>query len=136
MVRSMSIKSQDSATPEQRPHAATIPLPLPLPLSLSEGDLRRLADLVADRLRANVPVPTLLTKDELAAQIKVGPATIARCVTAGMPCVYVGPLPRFDPAACRAWLMEHGRKAGRGKGSKASEENVSMVGVRRIGRGR
>jgi hypothetical protein len=78
---------------------------------LTPGEIRSIAELVADLLRpALAPTSALLTKEELAQTLRVSAQTIDRQVRAGMPVEYVGDLPRFDLAACRAWLATRPKK--------------------------
>jgi len=54
----------------------------------------------------------LLTPDELAERFKVSRTQIHHLRKAGMPTIFVGTLPRFDYAQCRAWAAERSaRKA-------------------------
>ena len=59
----------------------------------------------------------LLTKDDLGRALKVSPQSLNRLVAKGMPVVYVGDLPRYDLAACRAWLAAQERPPTRRSGS-------------------
>jgi uncharacterized protein (DUF2342 family) len=61
------------------------------------------------------PPVELLTRDELAHALRVSPQTIDRRVREGMPTEYVGDLPRFDLAACRAWLAANAKPGRRSK---------------------
>lgn len=69
---------------------------------LSAFEIEQIVDAVVAKLGA--PQGQLLTKNELASLLKVSPATVTRSVRRGMPVEHVGDLPRFDAAACRAWL--------------------------------
>jgi hypothetical protein len=59
---------------------------------------------------APAPVP-LVDKRELARLLDVSVATIDRLARSGMPFQPVGDARRFDIAACRAWLADHGKHA-------------------------
>jgi phage terminase Nu1 subunit (DNA packaging protein) len=98
---------------------------------LSDLEIQRIADAVAAKLGA-APAGGLITKDELARQLKVSPATITRSVRRGMPVEYVGDLPRFDAAACRAWL--HDRAASGRRAPAPSVSEGLEAGVRKIER--
>lgn len=107
-------------------------------VQLSDADLARLADMVAERLRplvaSRAAVDPLLTKAELADYLRVEKAQVDRWVRQGMPRETIGSSPRFDLAACRAWL------ASNAKPRAAVASNVTalrnMPGVTPIGRAR
>jgi post-segregation antitoxin (ccd killing protein) len=79
---------------------------------LSDLDIDRVAERVVakllPRLGGAAPTP-LLTKTELAEHLRVREAQIDRFVRRGMPRETVGTVPRFDLAACRAWVAENAR---------------------------
>lgn len=52
----------------------------------------------------------LLTPDELAERFRVSRTQIHHLRKAGMPTIFLGTLPRFDYAQCRAWAAERSRK--------------------------
>ena len=61
-------------------------------------------------IEAHQAAPALLRKDELAAQLRVSPATIDRYVLAGMPYRPFGSAKRFSLVDCLAWTASRPRK--------------------------
>lgn len=70
-----------------------------------------LAEKLAERIVPRMTPRELLTRDELGAALRVSPVTVDRLAREGMPREYIGDLPRFDLAACRAWLADHPRRS-------------------------
>lgn len=105
-------------------------------LHLSEADLARLADLVADRLRAAVASgpAALLTKGELAEHLRVEKAQVDRWVRRGMPRETIGTVPRFELSACRAWLATIAKP--RVAACAPDLNGVGLAGATPIGRAR
>ncbi len=70
-------------------HAGEIPT--------SEGELERLADLVAERIAARLGATELVDKHELAKRVSLSVPTIERAVKFGtIPCEYAGSKRLFD----------------------------------------
>jgi hypothetical protein len=119
---------RDATQAEQNAGASTTGN-APVRRTLTDADVEAVADAVAARIGGSAE---LVTKDELGRLLKVSSATVARYMRRGMPCTYLGDLPRFDPAACRRWVDDNGRHTGR----RTAHEPVQLDGVRRITRKR
>jgi hypothetical protein len=93
-------------------------------VSLSDEDVDRIVVRVVPQvalvMSAGASTP-LLSLDDLAQTLGVGPATVRRRVAEGMPMVHVGDLPRFDLAACRAWLATRPKRRPKKTGKPAPD---------------
>ena len=94
--------------------ARPVPAPDPLLVTLTAGQLR---SLVAEVVQAAVddvarpPLPALLDREQIAAQLGCSLPTIDRLRREGMPTVFLGEAPRFELAMCLDWLRQRGRAA-------------------------
>jgi hypothetical protein len=51
--------------------------------------------------------PELLDRISAARALRVGTSTLDRLRREGLPCIMIGESPRFERAACIAWLRQH-----------------------------
>lgn len=75
---------------------------------VTASELRQLvADGVADGLERQRAAPSeglLLDRNELALAFDCSAGLVDKLRRQGMPCLYLGDSPRFERAACLAWL--------------------------------
>lgn len=68
-------------------------------------------DLVQALVVAPAPFEPLLTRHELAHDLGISAPTVDRYARRGMPCLMLAGLPRFELAACRAWIADDKARA-------------------------
>ena len=102
-------------------------------LVLSRAEIEELIDAAVVRAVQAV-APRLMTKAQLAESLSVTQAHVDRLVRAGMPREYVGAAPRFDRAACLAWLREHGKKGVAVGTTTATNSGDDLAGIVRVKR--
>lgn len=83
---------------------------------MSQDELRALARMVVEMLRSELVTlpgfaPGLLTKDEIAAVLRVSPGTVDRWTREGMPSEPRGSYKLFDRAQCEAWVAARPKPA-------------------------
>jgi len=103
-------------------------------LVLSRAELEELIDAAVGRAVQAI-APRLMTKAQLAESLSVTQAHVDRLVRAGMPREYIGAAPRFDRAACLAWLREHGKKGvAVGSAMATTDSSDDLAGIVRVKR--
>lgn len=76
-------------------------------VQLTVDELRALLRAEVDAALGERPTaPALLTQDALARELGVSPRTVYELRQQGLPTVLVCESPRFELAACLAWLRE------------------------------
>ncbi len=76
------------------------------------ADLQRMKAEILDAIKAPAApaLPQLLTRNQAAEWLCCSPATVDNMRRKGMPCVWLGDSPRFEPGAVVEWMRARGSR--------------------------